>query len=204
MLGGWRVEGILYYWLMWAAWIITTFLLKKSVMRFACSIFILTNILVSELFVGFAQFNISISYVLFLMFGFFLAVYKKNYTFGNLVTSIALTFAYAGILLIRLYDPVWFIIDSVWIMSFIIGALSIYLGQTVTERFSYFLIAICQGEFLYLFILGKFHQHLVIGSAEFLDITVVGCAFIFIWSTYHSVVVSLENNLQKPLKEKQG
>lgn len=194
------MEGILYYWLMWAAWIITTFLLKKSGMRFVCSLFILTNILVSELFVVVDQFTISISYFLFLMFGFFIAVYKKNYTFGIFVTSIALTFAYAGVLLMRLYDPVWFIIDSVWVMSFVIGSLSIYLGQTATERFSYFLIAICQGEFLYWFILGQFHQHLVIGTTEFLDITVVGCAFIFIWNTYHHVVVIFENNLQKPLK----
>ncbi|MFC0271586.1 hypothetical protein ACFFIX_08970 [Metabacillus herbersteinensis] len=198
------MEGILYYWLMWAAWIIATFLLKKSVMRFSCSLFILTNILVSGLFVVVAHFNISISYFLFLMCGFFLAVYKNNYTFGIFITSIALTFAYAGILLIRLYDPVWFIIDSVWIMSFVIGALSIYLGQTVTAQFSYYLIAICQGEFLYWFVLGQFHQHLIIGSTEFLDITVVGCAFIFIWNAYSHVVVMLENNLQKPIKEKQG
>lgn len=200
------MEGIFFYWFMWLAWIVSTFLMKKEKIRIMLSVFILINILISEFYMVVDTFYVRVSFLLFLLLGYYLAVkqkHKKSVSFY--LTTFTLTFAYAGILLFRIYDPVWFVFDYRIIVSAIVSVLAIYLGkQSSIQKYSLYILSVCQGEFLYWFILGKFHEGLTIGTAACLDMVVIGCLIIYLWTMSQNIILYIEQMLQKPAKEKQG
>jgi hydrogenase maturation factor len=199
------VEGIFFYWFMWLAWIVSTFLMKKEKMRLKLSIFILFTILISQFYVELGQFYVRVSLLLFLLLGYYLAVkQKRSKSVLFYLTTFTLTFAYTGIMLFRIYDPVWFVFDYRLIISIIVSVLAIYLGKLTIQRYSLYIISVCQGEFIYWFILGKFHDNLIIGTFAFLDMLVIGCLIIYLWTISQNIIVNIEQSIQKTAKEKQG
>ncbi|HZH60597.1 MAG TPA: hypothetical protein VEY70_13675 [Metabacillus sp.] len=202
------MEGIIFYWIMWLAWIVTTFMMDKKKNRLKISIFILVSILLSKWLLVVSTYSINVTLLLFLFLGYYLAVNEKKFKVVSFyLISLTITFAYAGIMLFRIYDPVWFIIDFRFIISGIISVLAIYLGRTTVQQFSLYLIAICQGEFLYWIVLGQFHEVITFGTAAFLDMLSIGCFMIYLWLVIQQLIIVIENTilkLQKPAKEKQG
>jgi hypothetical protein len=120
------------------------------------------------------------------------------------MTTLTLMFAYAGTLLFRIYDPVWFLFDYRLIVSVAVSVLAIYLGKQSVQKYALYIISVCQGEILYWFILGKFHEGLTIGTSAFLDMMVMGCLIIYLWTMSQNILVYIEQTMQKPSKEKQG
>ncbi|QNF30688.1 YphA family membrane protein [Metabacillus elymi] len=199
------MEGIFFYWLMWLAWVVTTFFMKKGKARIKLAIFIMLNIIISEFYMIIGDFYVRVSLLLFLLLGYYLAVkHKKQRIVSFYMTTLTLMFAYAGILLFRIYDPVWFLFDYRLIVSVAVSLLAIYLGKQTVQKYALYIISVCQGEFLYWFILGKFHKGLTIGTAAFLDMIVIGCLIIYICTISQQFIVFIEQTLQKPAKEKQG
>lgn len=197
------MQGIIYYWLMWAAWVVVTFLMGKGRNRTMISIFLLLNIIFSNSFIQIADFQIRMNYFFFLCLGYFLLANRKI-TISFLLTSITLTFAYSSMMLFQIYDPVWFVFGGTWIISALVGVLSIYIGKTTVDRYAYVLIAVCQGEFLYSFILSDIYSGLTIGTEQFLDIIILSCTLVYIWSVYKNIILYAEKLIQKPVKEEQG
>ncbi|MGM7721902.1 YphA family membrane protein [Metabacillus sp. Hm71] len=199
------MEGIFFYWFMWLAWIITTFLMKKGKIRLKLTIFILITIILSELYIIVGDFNVRVSLILFMILGYYLAAkQKKRKPVLFYMITFTLMFAYAGIMLFRIYDPVWFLFDYRIIVSVAISVLAIYLGKHSVQIYALFIISVCQGECLYWFILGEFHDGLTIGTPAFLDMLVIGCSIIYLWNMSQTVILAIEQMLQKPAKEKQG
>ncbi len=202
------MEGIFFYWIMWLAWIITTFLMNKGKNRLKLTIFLLVTILLSKWNLVALTHSINMSLLMFLVLGYYLAVKNHKLKLVSFyLTSLTLTFAYTGIMLFRIYDPVWFIIDFRLMISVLVSLLAIYLGENKTQRFSIFLISICQGEFLYWIVLSRFYNQLTIGTEAFLDMLSIGCAVIFLWTIIQQLTLNIEQSLvkmQKPIKEKQG
>ena len=199
------MEGIFYYWMMWLAWIITTFFIKKQKVRTKLTIFLLVNICISEFYWVIGHFYVRISLLLFLGLGYYLSV-KKNTakSLSYYLIILTLTFAYTSILLFHIYDPVWFLFDYRLIVSSTVSVLAIYLGKQIVQKYAIYILAVCQGELIYWFILGKFHSGLIIGTAAYLDMVVIGCIIIYLWTTFQQLVLSLEQTLEKPAKERQG
>ena len=199
------MEGIFYYWMMWLAWIITTFFMKKQKIRTKLTIFLLVNIWISELYWVIGHFHVRVSLLLFLGVGYYLSVKKNNNkSLSYYLIILTLTFAYASILLFHIYDPVWFLFDYRLIVSITVSVLAIYLGKHIVQKYAIYILSVCQGELIYWFILGKFHRGLIIGTAAFLDMVVIGCAIIYLWTTIQQIIFLLEQTLEKPAKEKQG
>ncbi|WP_175639711.1 YphA family membrane protein [Metabacillus schmidteae] len=202
------MEGIFFYWIMWLVWIFTTFMMDKNKKRLTVSIFILISILLSKWYLVISTYSINMTLLFFLFLGYYLAVnLNKLKLVSFYLTSLSLTFAYSGIMLFRIYDPVWFIFDVRFIIGFIISILAIYLGRTSIERFSLYVISLCQGECLYWIVLGQFHDVLTFGTQSFLDMLSIGCLIIFLWSAVQHLTIMMENSigkLQKTTKEKQG
>ncbi len=202
------MEGIFFYWIMWLAWIITTFFMEKKKKRLTLSISILVSILLSKWYLVISTYSINMTLLFYLFLGYYLAVNQRNFKVVSFyITSLTITFAYAGIMLFRIYDPVWFIFDVRFIVGGIISILAIYLGCTSNERFLLYIIALCQGECLYWIVLGQFHDVITFGTQSFLDMLSIGCLIIFLWSAIQHLTVVFENSLgklQKPTKEKQG
>ena len=202
------MEGIFFYWIMWLAWIFTTFMMDKSKKRLQVSICILVSILLSKWYVVFSTYSINMTLLLSLFLGYYLAVNEGKFKLISFyLTSLTITFAYAGIMLFRVYDPVWFILDIRFIIGAFISILAIYLGRASFQRYSLFVIALCQGEVLYWIVLGQFHNEITFGTESFLDMLSIGCFIIFLWSGIQHFTMVVENSvvkLQKPTKEKQG
>ncbi|MBD1378627.1 YphA family membrane protein [Metabacillus arenae] len=199
------MEGTIYYWLMWAGWITATFLLKKNKQRTFISLFILLNIIVSPHFVKIHSFYVNSSYFLFFFISLIiLSAGKYSRTFRNLLLGTGLSFGYAGILLFELYDPVWFFIESKWLLSFLIGGFCIYFMESFFARVSLFYLSICQGEFLFYLVISKFQGRLEVGAFPFLDLAAVGSLFLFAWTMYETIAIMFDQQIQKTTKEKQG
>lgn len=199
------MDGIYFYWFMWITWIVTTFLMKKDKIRIKLTIFILVSIVISGFYIVVGDFNIRVSLLLFLLLGYYLAIKQtKRKSIAFYVMTLTLTFAYSGILLFRIYDPVWFLFDYRMIVSIVVSVLAIYLGKQPVQRYALYIISVCHGEFLYWFILGEFHDGLTIGTAACLDMLVIGCVIIYLKTLTQKIILYFEQTLQKPAKEKQG
>lgn len=199
------MEGIYFYWFMWITWIVTTFLMKKDNIRIKLTIFILINIVISGFYIVIGDFNVRVSLLMFLFLGYYLAVKQKGRkSIAFYMMTLTLTFAYSGILLFRIYDPVWFLFDYRLIVSIVVSVLAIYLGKQSVQKYALYIMSVCQGEFVYWFILGEFHEGLTIGTAACLDMLVIGCGIIYLRTLSQKVILYFEQTLQKPAKEKQG
>ncbi|WP_226666891.1 hypothetical protein [Metabacillus litoralis] len=205
------MEGIIYFWFMWLAWIYITFIMEKNRYRDKMSIFILITIFSSsgEMILG--EYHLSLPFLLFLILGYYLSVKQGN---NNMIhyylSSTTITFAYAGTMLFSIYDPVWFVIDYRLILSFVVSIVAIFLGKSIAQKYALFFMSICHGELLYWLVMSKFHNSISIGNPVFLDIVVIGCFSICIWTMFQKLIIFFEQNvqklqrLQKSAKEKQG
>ncbi|UHA58090.1 hypothetical protein KDJ21_014585 [Metabacillus litoralis] len=201
------MEGIIFYWFMWLGWVVVTFIMKKNKSRLKLAFFLLVTILISKVFLVVSTFYINCSLIMFLLLGYYLAVKNKRKLVTFYLTNLTLTFAYAGIMLFHIYDPVWFVFDYRLIVSLIVSFLAIYLGKNPSQRFTFYLISVSQGEFLYWLIMSKFHDQVTFGTAAFLDMLVIGCAMIYLWTILQQFTLLVEQSLhrfQKQTKEKQG
>lgn len=205
------MEGIIFYWFMWIAWVYTTFIMEKNHHRDKLSVLILSIIFSSKAAMTIDHYQLSFPFLLMLIYSYYLTVKQKN---TNIIlfyfSSTTITFAYAGIMLFSIYDPVWFIIDYRLIVSLIVSIIAIFLGKSNVQRYALFIMSTCHGELLYWMVMSKFHNGISIGNPAFLDIVVIGCFSIYIWSMYHQLIIFFEQNvqklqrLQKTAKEKQG
>lgn len=205
------MEGIIFYWFMWIAWVYTTFIMEKNHHRDKLSVFILLIIFSSKGAMIIDHYHLSIPFLLMLTYSYYLTAKQKQ---TNIIlyyfASTTITFAYAGIMLFSIYDPVWFIIDYRLIVSLIVSIITIYLGKSNLQRYALLIMSSCHGEFLYWLVMSKFHNGISIGNSAFLDIVVIGCFSIYIWSMFHQLIIFFEQSAQKlqrlhkTTKEKQG
>ncbi|WP_273125922.1 YphA family membrane protein [Bacillus weihaiensis] len=201
------MEGIIFYWLLWLAWIYSTFIMVKNHTRLKLSFVILLIIFLSNQYVYIGGFEVNVAYFIFLLSGYYL-VCKGRKKIVLLIFSIATaTFAYASMMLFKLYDPVWFVFDYRIMFSVIVGSLSLYLGKSISEKYGIFILSVCQGEYVYQKILSQFHNGLMVGGFLFLDMLVMGCSFMYLCLRLQYVASFIEQmvlKIQKQPKEKQG
>lgn len=193
------VEHVIFYWIMWSSWIVAVFFMKISRVRTMTSMIILLCIGLGELFIEYDAFLIRAAFLLIVSTGYYLAAKNERKVYFFLAVM-ALTSAYAGIQLFALYDPVWFLIERNAVIIGLLGILSIYLGKSMAERLGLFVLSMSQGEFLFWVILGKFHQGLVIGTSDYLNMTAAGFAIICIWTYLESIAAEFNQQIQKSAK----
>lgn len=193
------VEHVIFYWIMWAAWIVAAFFMKKSTGRTIISLIILLCIGLVDLFIEFDSFYIRAAFLLIISTGYYLAAKNERKVYFFL-SVMALTSAYAGIHLFEIYDPVWFLIDRSAVITGLLGMLSIYLGKSMAERLGIFILSMSQGEFLFWVILGKFHQGLTIGTSDYLNMAAAGFAIICVWTYLGSTTAAFNQHVQKSAK----
>lgn len=196
------MEGIFYYWVMWGFWIITTFWMKKNNVRFWFSFFILSNIAVSHLYWQLKDFSFNFSYLLFLIFGMMMMNQTKHYIF-SVFSVLTISFAYAAIKLVYVYDPVLFWIDIQIVSAIMTCWLSLLLGRKKKQSFAYLLTGLCYGEALFWFIISSIYKPVTVGGFPFLETIVLSNAFLFLWELLKGITNFLEQLVEKTVKEKQ-
>lgn len=197
------MEGIIYYWVMWCGWTIVTFWMGKGKRRWLYAFFIMINIIVSGTYWPFSFGEIGLSYLLFLLFGIF-SLSRTNEKVLSTFSVATIAFAYAGIELFHVYDPVWFWGNVSVICAIVSFILSLLLGKTNEQTLAYFLTGVCVGDALFWAVIFEVLDYpITIGNRSFLDtISYVGI-FFTLWILFKSITKWLEQFVDKTVKEKE-
>ena len=116
------MEGLLFYWLFWMCWILTTFFYPKCHPdRLKFSAWILVTIILSTMHINLYGFELSVS-GLFILFTSYLYIvqFEKKQILYILLTSFIIMIMYVCFLLFELFDPVWVIMKREWMLSLLI------------------------------------------------------------------------------------
>lgn len=195
------MEGYIYYWLMWSFWIILTFFFPKTNERFLLSFFILADLSVSAVFIHLPFFRIGLAFLLFVMLGVCLLRQKKHLLYSAMAVLI-IAIAYAGVKLVHLIDPVWFVIDVSMILSFLCCFLAVCFSKEVAVGASYLILGCCYGEIVFSLTVSSFHRPVIIGDPSFLDLLTMGLFCLLLWFLMKSIAAALEFYVKKNVKEK--
>ncbi|MCA1030533.1 hypothetical protein LCL95_05695 [Bacillus timonensis] len=199
------MEGIYFYWLAWAAWIITTFFMKKDGYRLQLSIIILLIITLSLTNFSLFGIKINLAMIIALLFCYFLIRKKKLKSIVYLlVCTLTITIAYVTFLLFEIFDPIWIVFDRRIMLSVCLLFLCLTLVKEPVSRVSTLVIATCHGELLFAFILKRLGFTYEVGSLQFLETTSIAISFTYVWILFESLVKYFDPTYLKNSKEKQG
>ncbi|MFP7230568.1 hypothetical protein SFC70_01070 [Bacillus subtilis] len=172
------MEQFYYYWSMWFLWILTTFIFEKTKRRFAVSVFILTNMILSIHDIT-LSFSLNAAYMMFFICGCIYAGHLGMYRFRYLMVFLTLVAGYAFVYLFALYDPVWFIIKPEWVAVILIVLLTASVERDFEKQLTLFVLGMCQGELVYLFVIQKLAGTLAVGGFQWLSACSAGMILLF-------------------------
>ncbi|MEC2058870.1 MULTISPECIES: YphA family membrane protein [Bacillus] len=180
------MEQFYYYWSMWFLWVLTTFIIQKTKRRFAVSVFILTNIILSIHDIA-LYFSLNAAYMMFFVCGCVYAGYLGMYRFRYILVCLTLVAAYAFVYLFALYDPVWFIIKPEWAAVILIVLLTASVERNFEKQLALFVLGMCQGELVYSFVIQKLAGALAVGGFQWLNACSAGMILLFGISKYEQL-----------------
>jgi hypothetical protein len=205
MIGGVAMEGIWFYWFAWMGWVIITFFFKKGKTRTKLSYLTLMLIITANLNVLYANNNISLGFLLMMIFGYISASRLPNrrllYIF---ICTVILSLSFVSFHLFSIFDPVWVIFHPSFMLGFILTYLVLILVKNINERMVIFFLGICHGELLYGYIMKHFSFPYIFGSLSFFDLTAIGLLFISIWWGVEALSDYLNQSTTKTNKRKAG
>ncbi|WP_110112984.1 hypothetical protein [Bacillus sp. CGMCC 1.16541] len=198
------MEGIYFYWFAWMGWIVTTFFMDKTKQRFWYTAIILFSISLSLTNVQLLTMTVSGTYLLLLIMSYIsfsrVKVRQQVYYF---IASFIGAIAYASFCLFELYDPVWIFIDKRLIVSTLILYVIFMLVKTYKMRIICSIIAICQGDLFFSFVLRTLSFPYEIGALLLLDIIAITVLTISVWEGILKMTVYFDGYLLKWNKQKQ-
>ncbi|TDO13567.1 hypothetical protein DFO69_2016 [Bacillus subtilis] len=180
------MEQFYYYWSMWFLWVLTTFIFEKTKRRFAVSVFILTNIILSIHDIT-LYFSLNAAYMMFFVCGCVYAGYLGMYRFRYLMVFLTLVCGYAFVYLFALYDPVWFIIKPEWVAVILLVLLTASVERDFEKQLTLFVLGMCQGELVYSFVIQKLAGGLAVGGFQWLNACSAGMILLFGISKYEQL-----------------
>ncbi|RFB16988.1 hypothetical protein DZB84_11400 [Bacillus sp. HNG] len=199
------MEGAVFYWICWMAWVCSTFFMKKNRERLLLSILFLVTIILSPYYIGIGGIKINCS--IFLIFFFCMKEISKRpkkQVLYMLICILTISLAYCSFLMFELYDPVWLLFNR----NLMLGAALIYVTLMLLKdfrlRLAGVLIGSIQGDILYGIIVNNVNFSYEIGSFVFLDVISICFCFIFVWSSLEILLRHVDVMVQKNTKEKHG
>ncbi|MCC8351347.1 MULTISPECIES: hypothetical protein [Bacillus] len=181
------MEQFYYYWSMWFLWVLTTFILGKTKRRFAVSVFILTNIILSIHHFT-LYFSLNAAYMMFLVCGCVYAGYLGMYKrFRYIMVHLTLVSGYAFVYLFALYDPVWFIIKPEWTAVVLCVLLTASVERDFQMQLALYVLGMCQGELVYSFVIQQLAGHTAVGGFQWLNACSAGTILLFGISKYEQL-----------------
>ncbi|MCC3358307.1 hypothetical protein [Bacillus sp. REN16] len=199
------MDGAIFYWICWMAWVCSTFLMKKNKERLLLSILFLVTVILSPYSVGVGSIKINCSIFLLLLFCMKeISKRPKKQVLYMLICILTISLAYCSFLMFELYDPVWLFFNR----NLMLGAALIYVTLMLIKdlrlRMAGLLIGAIQGDILYGIIVNNVNFPYEIGSFVFLDVIAISFCFIFVWSSLEILLHHVDVMVQKNTKEKHG
>ena len=202
--GDLMMEGILFYWLFWIGWIITTFFYpKRHPDRLKFSAWILGTISLSTFYLNLFGFELSGSGV-FIIFTAYLYIvqFEKRQILYLLLTSFIIMIAYVCFLLFELFDPIWIIFKREWMLSLLIAYVVIFLHSDKKQRILVMLIGLIQGEVFYAHIIRKYSFLYPSVTLPFLDVLALTLVIILAWNGLEIIAKYFDKYFQSEEMEK--
>jgi len=199
------MDGLLFYWLFWCGWIITTFFYPKTHPdRLLFSVWILTAIILSTASITILGYEIN-GTGLFIVLSIYiwaahLPTKKLLYFF---VSSFILMLTSVCFLLFELFDPIWIVIKREWLLAILVACVAILLHSDKHQRILAVLLGMVQSDILYSFILKGYSFSYPIAELYALDALALAAALLVGWNTLEFVVSYFERNMHSIEKEKQ-
>jgi hypothetical protein len=178
------MEGTMFYWICWMYWIFLTFILEKqNPYRFKLSAVVLSVIILSNIHFKFIGFELHLVGLFLLAISYFVISRERQgaiiYFF---ICSFILTIAYVTFHLFEIFDPIWIVFKKEWMMGVCFTILALLLQKNLRGRLLIIVSGTMQGEFLYAYILSKYHFPYTIGSFAYLDVCLLTSALLVGWS----------------------
>jgi hypothetical protein len=179
-----NVEGLMFYWITWAIWIYLTFILKKeSSYRMKLSAAILLVIILSNFHFSIWIFEINLSGLFLILICYSAIGKEKTKTISYFyLCSFIVSIAYVTFHLFEIFDPVWLIIDKVWMLGICLGYIALLLQKTLKGRLLAVICGTLQGEILYAYILKAYGFMYEVSSFAYLDSCALTAALLLGWS----------------------
>lgn len=199
------MEGTTYYWIFWLFWVFLTFFLnRENPYRLKLSVFILTDIFLSEFHYSLGNNQLYAGGFFLMMVTYYLISREKLGTILYFfISSFIVSISYVTFHLFEIYDPVWIIMNKQWMISIFLGYLAILLQKTLKGRLFIILSGTMQGEILYAYILNKYQFPYSIGGFEYLDVLSLMSALLVGWSCFENAGIIFQNHFHFSEKAKQ-
>lgn len=164
--------GLLFYWLAWIFWVLTTFFMSKTWKRTFFSCWILLIILCANIYIENIHFPISLSlFILFVGVAVWIAHLQCWSRF--LVTSFIIMIGYTALLFWEHNTPVWLFMPRTIMLSMISTLFISSLAKPFFTRVMIGLMGMSCGELMYSLVLAGYGLENTAGGLAFLDCAVV-------------------------------
>jgi hypothetical protein len=196
-----NIDGLLFFWLSWLSWIIATFLIKKTSKRFQIAIIILLAIIFSHSYLAIHTISLNLSMLLLLIIGcVILASSKKKQKIYILIISSIIMMAYVSILMLHLYDPIWFIFNIKYMIAIVCACITLFLCRDLKFAVAALLIGVNFGELIYSLVIYNIHQIIYLQPHFALDIIAISFSTAFLFHTYSNLLNFMEKSTMKSAK----
>ncbi|MEC0666641.1 hypothetical protein P8864_12160 [Priestia flexa] len=197
------MEGFLFYWFAWIGWVISTFFLHKTSLRWKVSMLLLISIMLSTTSVWIGPFFVSYTYLfLLVMVCVDISRLKTSKQLYVLFISLIVMFAYVGFCLLELYDPVWIFVNRQWLLTAIILYIGFLLVKDDHMRYIVILLGLLGGDFLYSLIVTNISMPHPVGQPMLLDLVATVLMLLFIWKVVRSLASQFDWLLGKFQRQK--
>ena len=197
------MDGSTFYFIAWIGWVVVTFFMKKDHIRWKLGACILIFMICSPLHVTIASFMVSVNALLLCIISFIgialYSVWKKLY---SLLSALIIAMLYTSFHLLEIYDPIWIVVDRVFLLSSALVYASVLLHGDRILRLCSLYVGMLQGELLVTFIFRKLNFPYDYGSLAFFDIVAVSTLFMAVLFWIAKASVYMEQFKRKTRKRK--
>ncbi len=197
------LDGILFYWLGWIFWVITTFFMQKGKNRTTLTFFILLIIALSLMKFTILGYEIGLSFFVLICGSFFLLV-KQNRKLYTLFVITFIGFSYTGLRLWEVVSPVWVIIPRVYLYAAIIILLTLFFSRNYVQCFLIGCLSISLGEVVYVLLVDRIGWDLPIGDSGIMDLLFLHVSSVLILYIWKEIKLKFEDILQQVELQKKG
>jgi hypothetical protein len=199
------MEGLLFYWIFWLGWVITTFFYRRDhPHRLPISAWILGAVILSSVTFNFLglQWNGTGLFIIVTVYLYIAGLQSKR-AYYFLLSSFIIMLLMVCFLLYELFDPVWIIMERKWLLAILVVYGTLLLHSDKNERILSLLFGMIHGEIFYAFILKKFSFSFPVSSPAFLDSMSLACVLVLAWNSLELMTAFFNKYFQSVEKEKQ-
>lgn len=160
--------GLIYYWISWILWTIATCFYKKSITRTQLTYLLLMILVFSTSSIKIGKYFYTLSYVIVFIVSFLFVIKVPRLPLKLIITTI-ISFSYLTILSIELFEPIWMIFPSLFLVSAVCFTFSVLFIKTISEQLITLSFSMCIGELLYHYVILPQYVLKQIGDLIFFD-----------------------------------